>query len=72
MVAESGLSAVTPDLPEGIDLSIRSGTGKRVLILTNYAAEPRPITLPSAMQDVLKGGAVSNVTLPQFGVAILR
>jgi len=72
MVAESGLSAVMPDLPEGIDLSIRSGTGKRVLILTNYAAEPRPITLPSAMQDVLKGGAVSNVTLPQFGVAILR
>jgi beta-galactosidase len=60
------------DLPEDVDLAIRSGAGKRVFIFTNYGVSPRTITLPSAMEDVLMGGTVSSVTLPQYGVTVLR
>jgi len=72
MLAMSGVKPAWPGLPEGVDLAIRSGAGKRVLILTNYAAQSRTIQLPSAMEDILQGGKVSSVTLPQYGVAVLR
>ena len=72
MMADAGLQAIMPDLPSDVDVSIRSGNGKRVLILTNYGAEPHTIMLPQSMVDVLAGGTVSTVTLDQYGVAVLR
>jgi beta-galactosidase len=72
MLREAGLSPIMSDLPEDVDLAIRSGNGKRVFIFTNYGASPRTIALPSPMEDVLMGGTVSSVTLPQYGVAVLR
>ena len=72
MLAMSGVQPDLPALPEGVDLAIRSGGGKRVLILTNYDADPQTITLPNAMEDVLTGTKSATVTLPQYGVAVLR
>jgi beta-galactosidase len=72
MIEESGVAAIMTDLPEDVELSIRSGDGKRVYILTNYGAEAKTITLPSAMKDVLAGGTVSTVTLSQYGIAVLE
>jgi beta-galactosidase len=53
-------------------LAIRSGNGKRIFIFTNYGDSPCTIALPSPMEDVLMGGTVSSVTLPQYGVVVLR
>jgi beta-galactosidase len=72
MMKEAGLSPIMSDLPEDVDLAIRSGNGKRIFIFTNYAASQRTIALPAPMEDVLMGGTVSSVTLPQYGVAVLR
>jgi beta-galactosidase len=72
MIEESGVAAIMTDLPEDVELSIRSGDGKRVYILTNYGAEAKTVTLPSAMKDVLAGGMVSTVTLSQYGIAVLE
>jgi beta-galactosidase len=72
MIEESGVAAIMTDLPEDVELSIRSGDGKRVYILTNYGAETKTVTLPSAMKDVLAGGTVSTVTLSQYGIAVLE
>jgi beta-galactosidase len=72
MMREAGLIPIMSDLPEDVDLAIRSGNGKRVLIFTNYGVSPRTIALPSPMEDALMGGTVSSVTLPQYGVAVLR
>jgi beta-galactosidase len=72
MMKEAGLSPIMSDLPEDVDLAIRSGNGKRIFIFTNYAASQRTIALPGSMEDVLMGGTVSSVTLPQYGVAVLR
>jgi beta-galactosidase len=72
MMTEAGLNPILSDLPDDVDLAIRSGNGKRVFIFTNYGVSPRTIALPSPMQDVLMGGTVSSVTLPQYGVAVLR
>ncbi len=72
MLKQSGLDPVMPGLPSTVDVSIRSGGGKRVVILTNYSAEPATIPLPAAMTDVLNGGTKTQVVLPQYGVAVLR
>ena len=72
MMREAGLDPVMSDLPEDVDLAIRSGNGQRVLIFTNYGVSPRTIVLPGPMEDVLMGGTVSSVILPQYGVAVLR
>ena len=72
MMRRAGLNPIMSDLPDDVDLAIRSGNGKRVYIFTNYGVSPRTISLPSMMEDVLVGGSVSSVTLPQYGVAVLR
>ena len=72
MLGESGLAPVLPDVPAGVDVAIRSGSGKRLLLLTNYNTEPANIVLPSAMEELLSGQKVLKITLPQYGVAVFR
>ncbi|SNS99679.1 beta-galactosidase [Granulicella rosea] len=72
MLEEAGISETFPNLPEGVDLAVRVGEGKRVLILTNYADQPRVVSLPKPMEDVLEGGQTRSVKLQQYGVAVLR
>ena len=72
MAKVSGVEAVLPSLPEGVDVAIRSGAGKRVLILTNYADGPREVRPPAGSTDVLSGGRAASVSLPRFGVAVFE
>ncbi len=72
MLANAGLRPVLAGVPAGVDVAVRSGDGKRILVLTNYNAEPQTVSLPGSMEDVLAGGQVTTVTLPQYGVAVLH
>lgn len=72
MLRESSIEAVLQSVPEDVDVAVRSGEGKRIVILTNYAREDRAINLPAPMTDVLHGGTTSSVILPQYGVAVLE
>ena len=72
MMLEAGLPILMPELPSTIDVALRSGAGKRVLILTNYGAEPYTVRLPASMKDLLAGGSITSKTLPQYGVAVLE
>jgi beta-galactosidase len=72
MRKEANLDSDLPEQPSGIDVAIRSGNGKCIYILTNYSEESKTVRLPTAMQDVLDGGRVSEVTLKQYGVAVIE
>ena len=72
MMRESGAEVVLPGVPAGVDVAVREGGGKRVVILTNYSEGPQTVALPGAMTDVLAGGRVQSVTLERYGVAVLR
>jgi beta-galactosidase len=71
MLADAGVAPALPVVPEGIDLAIRSGDGKKILILTNYNTAPQTIKLGSPMHELLTGTTASAITLPQYGVAVL-
>jgi beta-galactosidase len=72
MVEQSGVTTVMPSLPEGVDLSIRSGQGKTVWIISNYNPQPQTITLPTPMHDILNNTTLTTLTLPQYGVSVLN
>ena len=72
MLSDAGLEPILPNIPEGVDVGVRSNDNKHILILTNYNAQPVTIALPSEMHDILAGGTTSSVTLPQYGVAVLQ
>ena len=71
MIAQSGLTPMLPDLPPTVDVAIRSGNGKRLILVTNYAPNDVTLTLPTPMENLLTAQTASTVTLPRYGVAIL-
>jgi beta-galactosidase len=68
-------SAVTPafgpELPEGVEASVRYGAKGKVVILVNCSKTSQTIQLPAAMMDVLNGGRKTSVVLEVYGVAVL-
>jgi beta-galactosidase len=76
MVESSGIRPLGINLPEGVDLYVRSSTGsngvqKMVWILVNFGKDVATVSLPSQMNDVLGSGRVGSVKLEQYGVAVL-
>jgi beta-galactosidase len=71
MMAESGAKVVMPGVPSEVELSVREGEGRHVVIMENYG-EAKTIPLPQPMTDVLGGGRVSSVRLDRYGVAVLQ
>jgi beta-galactosidase len=60
-----------PNIPAGVEVSIRRGAQGPVYILVNLSKQPQTISLPGPMSDVLEGGSKSSVDLPVYGVALL-
>ncbi|MHB1021888.1 MAG: beta-galactosidase [Acidobacteriaceae bacterium] len=71
MTQMSGVKPEFGPVPAGVDVYPRYGKDHTVYILVNFDKAEQKITLPSAMTNVLKGGTVQSVALPQYGVAVL-
>ncbi len=71
MVETSGVKPEWGAMPEGVDLYLREGAGKKTAILVNFGAAAKRVALPAAMTDVLRGGSVTSVEIPQYGVEVL-
>jgi len=55
-----------------VELSLRSGNGREVAIITNLSTTSQTITLPAPMKDLLHEGAkVTSINLARYGVAVL-
>lgn len=71
MTTMSGVTPAFGPVPEGVDVNARYGENHTVFVLVNLAPGQRMVKLPATMQDVLNGGSVESVTLPQYGVTVL-
>jgi beta-galactosidase len=58
-------------VPKGVEVDPRYGKDHTVFILVNVSKATQTVPLPAKMQDVLNGGPVHSVTLPNYGVAVL-
>ncbi|WP_241654560.1 beta-galactosidase [Granulicella sibirica] len=72
MVESSGVAAAWGPVPEGVEVTARSGGGKKVFILVNFAKTEQTVHLPASMLSVLDGRQVGSVTLGRYGVAVLE
>jgi beta-galactosidase len=70
MIHTSGVMPALGTLPDGVEVSRRSGNGKQVLVLINYTQANQQIALPHAMKLLLSGKEASSVQLPAYGVEV--
>jgi beta-galactosidase len=75
MVESSGIRPLSINLPEGVDLYVRSRSGngesKTVWILVNFGKDVATVSLPGPMTNVLENGRPTSVKLDPYGVAVL-
>ena len=71
MVQKSGVTPVFGSLPEGVEVSRRTGGGKQVFILINYGQESRRVTLPRPMKVLLENKQAETLELAPYGVSVL-
>jgi beta-galactosidase len=71
MAKTSAVATPLPNIPTGVEVTVRQGARGTVYILVNLSKQPQAIKLPNAMSDVLEGGSKSSVQLPVYGVAVL-
>ena len=73
LLGEAGVQPLIPNVPDGIEVCMRSNTEKSVLILINHNTTEAHVDLPHAMKDLLADGTPSrnSIDLPKYGVAVL-
>jgi beta-galactosidase len=71
MVQQSGVTPVFGPVPDGVEVSRRTGDGHEVFILINFAKDDRTVYLPRPMKLLLAGTEGGTVDLPPYGVEIL-
>jgi beta-galactosidase len=67
-------SDVTPafgPVPDGIEVTRRVGPEDSVFVLINFRSEKQNVTLPRTMQSLFDKRGVTQLELPQYGVAVL-
>lgn len=67
----SRVKAVFGPVPDGVEVSRRTGDGKSVYVLINFAAETRHVALPHSMKLLLANKQADAVDLPQYGVEVV-
>jgi len=70
MVHTSGVTPALGPLPDGVEVSRRSGNGKNVFVLVNFKEEEQQVTLPHAMNLLLSGKKGTALRLPPYGVEV--
>jgi beta-galactosidase len=71
-IKDSGVQAILPNTPEGVEVCERSNGQKSVLILINHTTANQHVALSMGMTDLLHSGKVESVDLPKYGVAVLE
>lgn len=70
---DAGVATPIPGVPADVEVCIRSGHGRRVVVLINHGSEVQHVHLPVAMMSLLRGGAASgDVQLEAYGVDVLQ
>ena len=72
MVKESGVGPAFASVPDGIEVSVRSGPGKSAFVLINFAPESQNVDFGKRMKMLLSGRQGESVELAPYGVEVLQ
>jgi beta-galactosidase len=71
MAKQSGVTPVFGPVPDGVEISRRTGEGKDVFILVNYAADRLRVVLSHPMDLLLEQKRGDAVDMPPYAVEVL-
>jgi beta-galactosidase len=72
ILAKAGIAPVVQP-PSGVEVSERSGEGRRLFFLINHTDEIQNISVPAGAVDLLSGETTGNsLTLDRYGIAVLK
>jgi beta-galactosidase len=72
MIHDSGVTPVFGPLPDGVEVSRRSGDGKQVYVFVNFAPQERQVVLPRSMKLLLSGKEATGIQLLPDGVEVAQ
>jgi beta-galactosidase GanA len=72
MVKDSGVAPAFTSVPDGVEVSVRSGAGKSVFVLINFRQEPQKVDLGKKMKLLLSDRQGESVELAPHGVEVLE
>jgi beta-galactosidase len=72
MIRESGVRAPFAPVPDGVEVSRRTGEGKDVFVLINFSAQTHRVNLPHPTRLLLTNRTSSVVELSPYGVEVLQ
>lgn len=59
--------------PEGVEVSVREGAGRRLAFIINHTEEPRKVAVPAGKTELLSGQVTgAELSLDRFGIAVLQ
>jgi beta-galactosidase len=72
LLAKAGVTApLTP--PAGVEVSVRSGEGRRLAFVMNHTEEIQQVKVPVGMRELLSGELTGDVlTLGRYAVAVIK
>ena len=71
LLAMSGVHTPFGEVPAGIEVNPRIADDHAVYVLVNLSSRTQVVNPERKMTDVLHGGIVTSLTLPEYGVAVL-
>jgi beta-galactosidase len=72
LMEDAGFTAVL-DPPDGVEVSVRQGEGRRVLFVINHTEEARTVSVPAGKQELLSGEVTEGtLELGAYGVAVIK
>jgi len=71
MIKDSGVTAALGPVPDGVYVCPRSGAGKQIYVVINFASESKHITLPRVMRFLLADKQGDVLDLPTYGVEVV-
>jgi beta-galactosidase len=72
MVKESAVTPAFASVPEGVEVSVRSGASKKIAVLINFAPKSRKVLLGKTMKLLLSGRQGDSVELGPYDVEVLE
>ena len=72
LLTEADVHPPLPQLPRGVQVSVREGAGERYVILLNHTDTAQTVPLPEDLAIEIGHADDGLVELPAFGIAVLR
>jgi beta-galactosidase len=72
MMKTNNATAQFPPVPDGVEVNVRSGDHKKIYILVNFANEPKTVSLPVDMYNVLTKMSVNSISVEHYDVCVLE